>query len=337
MNIYTFWNNKGGTGKTSLAFEIICRYAQLHPIEKILAIDLCPQANLSELFLGGLIGEGSVKLSSLQGMQPRCTVGGYFLGRLPNPFNSFGINTSLYLSVPTNYNLNIPNNIDLLAGDSIVELQSNAMATLANAQIPGVNTWLCVIDWIRDFIYATENQYDKIFIDTNPSFSIYTQMAIAASNYLVLPVTADDSSRRAILNVLSLIYGINVPQGIVTFFEQWNSSGRPFPKIHLVIKNRITQYMGAASAYSSVLYSIDQIVSQVVQTCSPSICTFSQLANGVVEVRDFQTTGVVSLATGMPFYLLQSGTYDILGHQTQLRQDYIQNNLQAIDNLASHF
>ena len=49
---YAFWNNKGGTGKTSLAFQTICRYAETHKTERVLAVDVCPQANLSELFLG---------------------------------------------------------------------------------------------------------------------------------------------------------------------------------------------------------------------------------------------------------------------------------------------
>ena len=30
---YTFWNNKGGTGKTSLAFQTMTRYAADPPIE----------------------------------------------------------------------------------------------------------------------------------------------------------------------------------------------------------------------------------------------------------------------------------------------------------------
>ena len=37
---YTFWNNKGGTGKSSLAFQTITEYAILYPTKKILAIDL---------------------------------------------------------------------------------------------------------------------------------------------------------------------------------------------------------------------------------------------------------------------------------------------------------
>lgn len=78
MQNYVFWNNKGGTGKTSLAFQAICRYANKNPDKRILAIDMCPQANLSELFLGGLDNNGSRNLLERQGLVPRCSVGGYF-------------------------------------------------------------------------------------------------------------------------------------------------------------------------------------------------------------------------------------------------------------------
>ena len=68
---YAFWNNKGGTGKTSLAFQAICQYAKTHPTEKILVIDACPQANISELFLGGLTGKGGQQLLARQGLVPQ--------------------------------------------------------------------------------------------------------------------------------------------------------------------------------------------------------------------------------------------------------------------------
>lgn len=41
------------------------------------------------------------------------------------------------------------------------------------------------------------------------------------------------------------------------------SAGLPLPKIHLIIKNRITQYMGPASAYASVLTSIDTNIATI--------------------------------------------------------------------------
>lgn len=98
-----------------------------------------------------------------------------------------------YLTQPHQYNQYITNNIDLLCGDAMLELQSNAISTLANNQI---------------------NEYDVVFLDANPSFSMYTQIAIASTTKVILPVMADDSSRRAIQNAFSLIYGLKLPSEI---------------------------------------------------------------------------------------------------------------------------
>lgn len=183
--IYAFWNNKGGTGKTSLSFQTITRYAEEHLEENILVIDLCPQANLSEIFLGGLVGNGSSNLNSLYG-EKRKSVGGYFQDRLPSPFTLPAINTDDYIVKPRKYNTSIGDNIFLLAGDPIIELQTNAIATLANTQLPGTNTWIAVIDWISDFINILGGKYSTIFIDCNPSFSIYTQIAISSADMYVV-------------------------------------------------------------------------------------------------------------------------------------------------------
>src|SRR3546814_12808301 len=64
--------------KTSLCFQSVTGYAETHPNERILTIDVCPQANLSELLLGGLNNNGSDKLLVEQGKVPRCSIGGYF-------------------------------------------------------------------------------------------------------------------------------------------------------------------------------------------------------------------------------------------------------------------
>ena len=51
MERIIFWNNKGGTGKTTLAFQTLSEYAHQNEDKRILVIDVCPQANLSELLL----------------------------------------------------------------------------------------------------------------------------------------------------------------------------------------------------------------------------------------------------------------------------------------------
>lgn len=334
---YAFWNNKGGTGKTSLAFQAICRYAQQHGKSRILAVDACPQANLSELFLGGLIGKGGQQLLSRQGLVPRCSLGGYFQLRLPSPYNVPTFNPHDFITTPSKFNTFIPTNIDLVCGDPLLELQANAINTLSNTQIPGTNTWTAVIDWMNDFLAPLGNEYDTIFVDCNPSFSIYTQIALASVERLVLPVMADDSSRRAVQNALSLVYGLRLPSAIYAtyaFSKKLQDASRTLPQVHLIVKNRITQYMGPASAYAAVLSEIDDDVGGLIKT-HPQYFTFSRTADGTVEVRDFQTTGVVAFAKGCPIFRLQAGKQDIGGHRVQVKEDYRHNCERAIDVLAT--
>ena len=336
---YAFWNNKGGTGKTSLAFQAICEYANQHKDSNILAIDACPQANLSELFLGGLTGKGGQKLLERQGLTPRCSLGGYFQDRLPSPYSIPQFDPDDFITAPSDFNPMIPANINLVCGDPLLELQANAINTLSNTQIPGTNTWVAIIDWISDFCDALDDFYDAIFVDCNPSFSIYTQISLASVQRLVLPVMADDSSKRAVQNALSLVYGLRLPSNIYAtyaFNKKLEQEKRPLPKVHLIIKNRITQYMGPASAYAAVLGEIENDIKKL-RKKHPDYFTFAKVADGTVDIRDFQTTGVVAFAKGCPISSLRSGKQDIGGHRVQVREDYRQNCQDAIQELAKKF
>lgn len=329
---YAFWNNKGGTGKTSLAFQAITLYAEKYPAKRVLAVDVCPQANLSELMLGGLNNKGSDKLLAQQGRVPRCSVGGYFQLRLPSPYVAPVFDPVDFIMKPNALNKSVPENIDLVCGDPLLELQANAVNTLANNQIPGSNPWIAVVDWLSDFLNKIEDEYDIVFMDCNPSFSLYTQIALAACDRIVLPVMADDSSRRAIQNAFSLVYGLKLPSEIYAayaFATKLKTAGRMLPKVHLIVKNRLTQYMGAASAYAAVLDAIEKDVAKLLKS-NPEIFNFSENEKGFVEVRDFQTTGVVAFAKGLPFSKVQVGKQTINGHRVQVRKDYLDNALDAM-------
>ena len=333
---YAFWNNKGGTGKTSLAFQSITRYAEKNPTKRVLAIDICPQANLSELMLGGLDNRGSHKLLECHGKVPRCSLGGYFQLRLPSPYVPPTFNAHDFITNPNTYNSEIAPNIDLVSGDPLLELQANAVNTLANQNIPGTNAWISVIDWLKTFLEQVDDEYDTVFMDCNPSFSLYTQIALATADRIVLPVMADDSSRRAIQNAFSLIYGLMLPSEIYAsyaFATKLKNAVRPLPKVHLIAKNRLTQYMGPASAYAAVLAAIQQDIQKLL-TSHPDIFTFTTTEAGFVDIRDFQTTGVIAFAKGLPFSKVRAGKQSIAGHRVQVKQDYLDNSKQSIEQLV---
>lgn len=269
-----------------------------------------------------------------QGTIQRATIGGYFQLRLPSPYSVPLFNPRDYLTKPHEYNQYIQDNIDLLCGDAMLELQSNAISTLANNQIPGTNTWVAIINWLNDFIQPIEKDYDMVFLDANPSFSMYTQIAIATSTKMVLPVMADDSSRRAIQNAFSLVYGLKLPFEIYSkyaFAEKLKEVDMPLPKVYMILKNRLTQYMGAASAYATVLQEIDKDVLSLLKTY-PDMFAFKTLDMGIIDVRDFQTTGVVSAARGCPLRKLKSGRLELMGKRVTVREEYRQN---CIDNVET--
>ena len=336
MTIYGFWNNKGGTGKTSLAFQAACFYASAHPQDRVLVIDMCPQANMSELLLGGL-GNGGDNLLSRQGQTPRASIGGYFQMRLPSPYEIPEFSPQDFITTPHRVNGQIPKNLDLVCGDALLELQANAMFTLANTQIPGTNTWICVVDWLRDFIEPIRGSYRAIFVDSNPSFSLYTQIALATVDELVLPVMADGSSRRGLQNAFSLIHGLKLPSPIYAehnFATRMRYAGRGLPITKMIVKNRITQYMGDASGYAAVLRSIENDIGGLMKT-NPKIFAFDDLDQGILSVRDFQTTGVVAYARGCPMDQLTAGRKQVQGRRVQVNETQRQLCVDAINKIVA--
>lgn len=336
MKVLGFWNNKGGTGKTSLAFQATCAFAAKNPKSKILIFDVCPQANLSELFLGGQENEGGRRLLSLHGEICRRSIGGYFQDRLPKPFSAGSISPGTFISHPHQFNRSVPENIYLVAGDPLLELQSNAISTLANTQIPGTNSWAGIVSWIRDFIIASGDDYEYCFIDMNPSFSMYTQIALAACDRLVLPVTADDSSRRGIQNALSLIFGLSLPSEIYAqhnFHSRLKEASMHPPKIHLIAKNRLTQYVRTAKGYAAVLDGITSDLRTVLRSSKDNF-TFEDVKSGLIEIRDFQTAGVVAFARGTPFATMKPGTLSVAAQRVQVNNLQLEQNNTIVGALA---
>ena len=170
----------------------------------------------------------------------------------------------------------------------------------------------------------------------NPSFSMYTQIALAACERVVLPVTADDSSRRGIQNALSLIFGIKLPSEIYAqhnFHTRMQAGGIPLPKIHLIVKNRLTQYIRVAKGYAAVLDGISSDIKSILKDY-PQFFTFDSVDNGIQEVKDFQTAGVVAFARGTPFVALNSGTLSVASQRVQVNKDQLDENRSIVAGLA---
>lgn len=267
MTAYAFWNNKGGVGKSFLCFVAASEYAHLYPDTDVYVIDLCPQANVSEI----LLVEPEI-LRSLITKKPRATVVGYLEARLNSPFRMIP-DVSPYVCRPGEFNENLPDNLLLVCGDNLLEIISEAIRQTSQLAIP-INTWQQVLNWIRDFtvkLRDNSGNRDVLFIiDCNPSFAIYTQLALVAAENIVVPFTADDSSRRSLENVVALLYGYgtNDPKlqaySRISFSKKAKEEGLNVPKLHTFVSNRVTRYGGRASkAFEAVSTTIKETIDQL--------------------------------------------------------------------------
>ncbi|HEY5306256.1 MAG TPA: hypothetical protein VIJ52_06280 [Pseudolabrys sp.] len=185
-----------------------------------------------------------------------------------------------------------------------------------------------------------------VFFDTNPSFSVYTELAICGATRLLVPVNADDSSRVAVKALFALIHGTNPPHpffGNYTFAAKAATRKMSLPKVHLAIGNRFTQFKGAAAAYAAFSdATADQLYSEYsadparfsVRSKAPT--TKKKFIDGYVgELRDFNTAGVVAAHHGTPLSKMRQDYYPVHSDpDVKVNKSQIVAGLSAIDNIV---
>lgn len=333
---YAVWNNKGGVGKTFVAFIAAAEYARLNPDKIVVVIDMCPQANISEILLGGN-GNGATQLNILLAKSTRQTIGGYFDQRLNAPHSKTGTELSFLVNVPA-INTNLPPNMRMVAGDPSLEVQTQAINQIAAQTLPPT-AWANVHRWVMDMVDAITTQIPSsvFFIDCNPSFSSYTELALVAADRLIVPCTADGSSARAIDNIGQLLYGINVPPLYqnANFATQANKSGISLPSIHLVPLNRSTQYDKEASKAFGAMYS--EIQTRVNNLRAQAQASFSTPANQspFLEIPDAHAVSVVASHYGLPLASLKAKAYDIHGFPSKINKGPLDRYVKAVTLLVN--
>lgn len=320
---YVIWNNKGGVGKTTLTFHIATEYAKRHQTENgapvnVLVIDLCPQANFSMALLSSPKLYGSAHLSTLY--RNGKTISHYLkksTQRGPT------IEVKEFITCVSEYNPQVPANLFLLCGDMKLEL---------------VGPWLNNTCSVRSFIEGSKGLVDGVsqsdvewvvFVDTNPAFSVYTEIALAAARKLIIPINSDDFSVEAVRAMLDLVYGIHPQQGQKEqdhYFEAYrqymfSSKARSYnlrlPQIHLLVNNRVMVYdTRAATAFSAMGEENLKVLFEAYKRHQADKQCFSapegQIVNQKafkeqysVDLRDFHTIAIASLHIGCPLSCLR--------------------------------
>ena len=156
-------NLKGGVGKSTITVSL-CRFAAVACRLKVLAVDLDPQANLSQAFMRGAYRK------FLKNRSP--SIVEVFRGYLP-PSSSAGSPRPLdavdaVRQVGSSISL-VPSRFDF--ADNLVESVKPDPRALAR--------------FMSDDVFRDT---DVVFVDCAPTESIFTQAAYGASRYILVPV-----------------------------------------------------------------------------------------------------------------------------------------------------
>ena len=182
MKTITFFNNKGGVGKTSLLYHTAHMFAELG--KRVLAVDLDPQTNLSQIFLEEgrfltIVEEEKTIKQALKRIEKKQ---GDILEAHIEP-----INDRLYL---------LPGDLEL----SLIEdkLSKEWYECLTGEWYP----FALQSAFYRIIKNAAERySIDYVFIDVGPNFGAINRASLISSDYLIVPSTADLFSLRGLSNI----------------------------------------------------------------------------------------------------------------------------------------
>ncbi len=182
MKTITFFNNKGGVGKTSLLYHTAWMFAELG--HRVMAVDLDPQTNLSQIFL-----EEERFLEILE--------------------NDKTIKHALRLiekkqgDITEAHVEKINEHLLLLSGDLSLSLIEDQLSKEWYECLTGEWYPFALQSAFYRIIRNTAQKYavDYVFIDVGPNFGAVNRTALLSSDYLVVPSTADLFSLKGLSNI----------------------------------------------------------------------------------------------------------------------------------------
>jgi len=325
---YCIWNNKGGVGKSFLSFCLATEYAITHKDEIVVVADLCPQSNVSEMLLGG---NGDGQKNQLQLSDSDRTIAGYIKDRYKNSrLEKLGTETNYFVNV-SKYNKRIPENLFLLTGDLELDLVSVLVSSMAKEPLKEapVRTMSLLKDILNAYENSVKNKRFVFFIDCNPSFAIYTELAIFASDRLIIPCTGDFASLRGANNVVKILFNIgDASKESIFNIENFNEKASrlklniPVPYLGIINKAR-TRNKEATIAYKAHVEAIESFFSglEVLKDSMGSTVFGSSVRT--VSIKDCNNISLVVNHSGIPVSKLENKRYVVYGRETQVNQSQV--------------
>lgn len=206
MKIVSLFNNKGGVGKSTLAYHLGCALGEMG--KKVLLVDLDPQCNLSisAIFEDELEAIWKEEEKAIDDMES-AREGESFAKLFEKP------RTIHFLLKPTEDGLDdhsklappmdVYKNVHLIPGRLSIHQYENKISERWSGIYQGDNLGIRTVTKIREICedYAKEYEYDYIIIDTSPSLGILNRTIISTVDGFIIPTFPDMFSLYGIKNI----------------------------------------------------------------------------------------------------------------------------------------
>ncbi len=311
MRKITFFNNKGGVGKTTTVYHAAWMLSEMG--KKTIAVDLDPQSNLTSMFLSSErleeIYETDLPVTILDAINPIVN------GDPAVPVNLEEINDYLRL---------IPGNLAL---STFEDTLSDAWLKCLNSEIYSFR----ITSIFKTILDEAANRFgaEVILIDVGPNLGAINRAVTISSDYIVMPVASD----------LFSIQGIkNLGTTLNTWKGQWEQRKDLKPqKLTVTIPENsaqpagyiVMQYSAKESkpvkSYLKWANRIPRVYREfVLGENSTDNINIEEDSNCIGLLKHFRSLAPMSMEAHKPIFLLKPADGAIGAHVYAVQQSYLE-------------
>lgn len=293
--IISFFNHKGGVGKTTQLYTLA--WALAVEGKKVLMVDADSQCNLSNLSMGEEEFENHYKNSPNDNLKDALSPA--FEAR---PKHIEAINCP---KIHPNYELYLlPGSFGISENETQLSIAVNFNLTfMTMTNLPGA---------FYDLIHKCAQKYkvDYVLIDLNPGLSAINQVLLFSSNYFIIPCGVDYFSKQALFSLSSVL--LNWSNWSLKAKEYFKSSIYPLPNfttkfLGYTVNNFRVKSSKPAKAVQLVIDELDEVVnSKLIPNLRINSNIIDKDNYRIAEIKDFNTLQQVSHRVNKPVFLLNS-------------------------------
>ena len=189
MKTITFFNNKGGVGKTTTIINL-ASFLSIHKQKKVLILDLDPQSNSTQAILPE---ESWLEFYNPEETNRRNTIYDYFKNMEEGDADFPNLEIPVYKS-ENKYN------ISLIPGHPKLSIIDDTMSKSWQESLSGDKGALRKLNWLNQ-LKDDNTEFDYILIDVGPSLGALNRSALLNSDYFLTPMASDIFSLLGVSNI----------------------------------------------------------------------------------------------------------------------------------------